>query len=164
VEQDMQDSLEEGGLIGSEAVLRLWGCQPFLGCAVMHCRHRRVCSQSCLSWLQNGPLYVPRGEHRLSCTQEERHWYDIDETCESTDYASLIMCSMKRHGSGDLYSRARRHGYWNVQSLLFSFLCYLFSVLQFNSLWGYLKSRVYTDRPRTLAQLKENIRQAIANR
>ncbi|XP_023724523.1 codanin-1 isoform X3 [Cryptotermes secundus] len=30
-------------------------------------------------------------------------------------------------------------------------------------LWGYLKSLVYTDRPRTLAQLKENIRQAIAN-
>ncbi|PNF23302.1 hypothetical protein B7P43_G17108 [Cryptotermes secundus] len=30
-------------------------------------------------------------------------------------------------------------------------------------LWGYLKSLVYTDCPRTLAQLKENIRQAIAN-
>jgi hypothetical protein len=29
-------------------------------------------------------------------------------------------------------------------------------------LWGYLKSLVYTDRPRTLAPLRENIRQAIA--
>ncbi|KAL1497172.1 hypothetical protein ABEB36_008172 [Hypothenemus hampei] len=30
-------------------------------------------------------------------------------------------------------------------------------------LWGYLKSIVYTDRPRTLAELKNNIRQALAN-
>ncbi|KAL1509836.1 hypothetical protein ABEB36_004513 [Hypothenemus hampei] len=30
-------------------------------------------------------------------------------------------------------------------------------------LWGYLKSLVYNDRPRTLPHLKNNIRQAIAN-
>jgi hypothetical protein len=30
-------------------------------------------------------------------------------------------------------------------------------------LWGYLKSLVYVDRPRTLAHLKNNIRDAIAN-
>jgi hypothetical protein len=30
-------------------------------------------------------------------------------------------------------------------------------------LWGYLKSPMYTDRSRTLAQLKENIRQAMAH-
>jgi hypothetical protein len=30
-------------------------------------------------------------------------------------------------------------------------------------LWGYLKSIVYNDRPRTLDHLKNNIRQAIAN-
>lgn len=30
-------------------------------------------------------------------------------------------------------------------------------------LWGYLKSIVYTDRPRTLNHLKDNIREAIAN-
>ena len=30
-------------------------------------------------------------------------------------------------------------------------------------LWGYLKSIVYTDRPRTLLHLKDNIRRAIAD-
>ena len=30
-------------------------------------------------------------------------------------------------------------------------------------LWGYLKSLVYVDRPRTIAHLKNNIRDAIAN-
>ncbi|KAJ4450068.1 hypothetical protein ANN_01475 [Periplaneta americana] len=30
-------------------------------------------------------------------------------------------------------------------------------------LWGYVKSLVYNDRPRTLAHLKNKIRQAVAN-
>jgi len=34
--------------------------------------------------------------------------------------------------------------------------------LELPDLWGYLKSRVYTNRPRTIEELKHSIRQEIA--
>ena len=113
-----------------------------------------------------GPWFFEENEHAIS-VNSDRYIRMIQE------FFLLILAEMnvgdvwfQQNGTTAHTARVsmnvlRQHFPWRLISLRGDLLWPARSPDFF--LWGYLKSQVYNDRPRTLAHLKNNIVEAIAN-
>ncbi|XP_046687079.1 uncharacterized protein LOC124372712 [Homalodisca vitripennis] len=91
-------------------------------------------------------------EIRINRFNRHRIWFQQDGATAHT--ANVVINSLRRKFRGRVISRFGDIA-WPPRSPDLS-ICDFF-------LWGLLKSRVYTNKPRTLYELKETIRQEIAN-